>query len=270
MARPKDSTTFLNMLTNCGGRASNAGLQSHLKWPDEKYWKIHGELFDAGQIEKGRGYSGTVIAVPTKFTESVNDQSLTEEISVGAQSPREVEIEPLKEDKLYAPAQKQLTDNWSVRHGLDSTHVENIAKQGRRETGGSWSRPDLALVALKTFEYLPDRIFEIHTFEIKASYEVTVKGVMEALSHREAATRSYVIYHTNGLDLSDYPEATRIENLAIKHGIGVFAAKDISDFNEWAELVPAMRSTPDPDDMETFIKRSLSEEAKSKIRKWLK
>ena len=270
MARPKDTTLFINTLMECGGRASNAKLQSQLGWLDEKYWKMHRFLFDAGQIEKGKGYSGTVIIVPGEPVVIELEENLNLPISVTAQSPVDADETPLTEDQLYAPAQKELAENWSIRHSLDSIHVENIAKQGRRETGGSWTRPDLALIALKTFEYLPERIFEIHTFEIKASYDVTVKGVMEALSHREAATRSYVIYHTNGLDLVDYPEATRIENLAIKHGIGVIAAKNIFNFNEWADIVPAIRSTPDPDDMETFIKRSLSDEAKSKIRKWLK
>jgi hypothetical protein len=264
MARRNDTDVFLQTLIDCGGRASNASLQSKVGWADDKYWKIHTNLFESGKIEKGRGYSGTVILVPSAPDEVIEHVSL-EPVS---QSPVEQLNNPLIEDALYEPARLQIFDNWPVRHKFDSVAVENIAKQGRRDTGGSWSRPDLALVALKKFEYLPDRIFEIHTFEIKASYDVSVKGVMEALVHRQASTRSYVIYETNGLDFSDYPEARRIENLAIEHGVGVFVAKNINDFNEWAEVVPAQRTLPDPDEMETFIKRSLSDETRAKILKW--
>lgn len=97
--------------------------------------------------------------------------------------------------------------------------------QGRRETGGSWSRPDVTVVGVKKYEFLPDRLLEVFSFEVKASYDVSIKGVLEALAHREAATRSYVIYHTDGRDLGEFPEALRIEELAVRHGIGVFAAK---------------------------------------------
>lgn len=268
MARPKFSDLFLNALEECEGRASNASLQARLGWEGDKYWKIHSSLFDAGIIEKGKGYSGTVILVPDSPREIAGFDILDVESDISAQSPVPVEEIILSEDELYAPAQEQLSRNWAVRQNLDSIHIENIAKQGRRDTGGSWSRPDLALVALKSFEYIPDRIFEIHTFEIKASYEVTVKGVMEALSHRESATRAFVIYHTAGRDMTDFPEASRIETLAVRHGVGVLAAKNINDFNEWAEIVPAKRNNPDPDEMETFIKRSLNDETKSKILKW--
>lgn len=45
-------------------------------------------------------------------------------------------------------------------------------------------------------------------------------------------------------------------------------AKDIKDFNQWAEIVPARRGTPDPEAVDTFIRRTLSDEAKTKLRKW--
>ncbi len=91
---------------------------------------------------------------------------------------------------------------------------------------------------------------------------------MEALAHREAATRSFVIYHTAGKDFVTFPEAERIQELAAKHGVGVYVAKDINDFNQRAELVPARRGTPDPESVDTFIKRTLSDDAKTKLRRW--
>lgn len=274
MVRPTDSVLFLNALKACGGRASNPGLRARLGWSEEKYWRLHEVLYDEGSIEKGRGYGGTVILIPSSGTGIAPVMPNKSEIALveaRVQSPvTSSSTEALVESELYAPAKKQLESSWKKYRSLDETHIDIIASQGRRDTGGSWSRPDLVLIAFKTFEYLPDRVFEIHTFEIKPSYDVTVKGVMEALSHRESSTRAYVIYHTAGRDLTDFPEASRIEALAVRHGIGVFAAKDINDFDAWAEIVPALRVFPDPEDMETFIKRSMSDEAKAKIRKWMK
>ncbi len=50
--------------------------------------------------------------------------------------------------------------------------------QGRRETGGSWSRPDLALIGYRKYEFLPERVFELFSFEVKPANDVSIKGVM--------------------------------------------------------------------------------------------
>ena len=140
--------------------------------------------------------------------------------------------------------------------------------QGRRETGGSWSRPDLALIGYRKYEFLPEKVFELFSFEVNPANDVSIRGVMEALAHREAATRSFVIYHTGGDDFDAFAEAERIEDLAARHGVGVYAARDINDFNQWKEIVPAQRGTPDPEAVDKFIRRTLSDDAKTKLRKW--
>ena len=93
---------------------------------------------------------------------------------------------------------------------------------------------------------------------------------MEALSHREFATKAYVIYCTDGVSFESSPEAKRIETIAGKYGIGVISALDPDNEDTWEEIVPAMRIAPDPEEMDLFIKRTLSSETKSKILKWLK
>ncbi|QYO64732.1 hypothetical protein [Leptolyngbya sp. 7M] len=103
---------------------------------------------------------------------------------------------------------------------------------------------------------------------MKASTDVTIKGVLEALAHREAATRSYVLYHTGEKDFTSYPESSRIEELASRHGVGVIVANDVTDFDSWDTVVPAQRSLSDPEVMNTFISRSLSKIAQKKISGW--
>ncbi|MCB2088499.1 MAG: hypothetical protein R3E18_10445 [Sphingomonadaceae bacterium] len=256
MARPTRKQQFLNALKTAGGRCSNPTLSAELGWDDDIYWRIHTELWEEGKIEKGRGYGGTAILT------DIDAQAEPNEL----EAPRMFQ----NERELYEPAVRQIQLNWQKGHRLDACHVENVAHQGARETGGNWSRPDIALVALKTFEYLPNRIMEIHTFEVKPHYDVTVKGVMESLTHRQFATRSYVIYYTAGKKLSDFPESSRIEAIASKHGIGVISAKDIEDYNSWEFICLAERTTPDPEEVELFIKRSLGDGTKTQILKWLK
>jgi hypothetical protein len=230
----------------------------------KKYWKIHQENFESGNIEKGRGRGGTVILV--------NELNPVAAGSVAAE-PSPTKMAGLdgvaaRESDLYQPSLDQLQKHWAVRRQLDQCHCEITAMQGRRETGGSWTRPDITVAGHKKYEYLPQEVLEIFTFEVKPEWDVSIKGVMEALAHREAATRSYVIYSTGKHSFDEFPEASRIEEIAARHGVGVLVAHDIADFDTWEEVTGAVRGNPDPDALETFIKRTLSEEGKSKLRKW--
>ena len=272
MARLSDRDNFLKILRAQGNRAGNTFLQREMKLDDERYWLIHKQLFEAGLIEKGKGYGGSVklvpqaVELPTSVESDIGASATTE-------TTQKAVVEAIVESytsefQLYQPVKKQLDGNWARTRQLDNCHCEITALQGRRDTGGSWSRPDLALVASRKYEFMPDQVFELFSFEVKPATDISIKGVMEALSHREAATRSFVIYHTAGKDFSEAPEAERIEEVAARHGVGVYAAKDVNDFSQWAEIVPALRATPDPEAIDRFIKRTLSDEAKTKIRKW--
>lgn len=269
MARRKDVDIFLEAVRKAEGRIGNKSLREHLGWREEKYWRVHQELFELGRIEKGRGNGGSVILVDTINPVAVADvAALDESVATRSDEAHALPQTDIREYDLYAPILQQLQQNWATRRGLDQCHCETTAQQGRRDTGGSWSRPDITAVGLKKYEFLPDMTLELFTFEIKAANDVSIKGVLEALAHREAATRSYVIYHTADRDFTDFPEAIRIEEIAARHGIGVFAARDVDDFETWDEVATAIRGSPDPDNLETFIKRTLSDEAKSKLRKW--
>ena len=46
---------------------------------------------------------------------------------------------------------------------------------------------------MTTYVYVPGRHFDVATFEIKAADWIDVTAVYEALAHRRAATRAYVI-----------------------------------------------------------------------------
>ena len=272
MARRSDRDIFLSNLREQGNRIGNTVLQRELKWNETKYWQIHQQLLKDGVIAKGRGYGGTVMLVERPVDLSASFAGGNDIQALVDATPKAV-VESLVEEytselQLYPPVRKQLEAHWALQRQLDDCHCEVTALQGRRDTGGSWSRPDLAVIAYRKYEFLPERVFELFSFEVKPASDISIKGVMEALAHREAATRSFVIYHTAGQDFAVFPEAERIEELAARHGVGVYAAKDVNDFSQWAEIVAASRATPDPEAIDTFIRRTLSEEAKTKLRKW--
>jgi hypothetical protein len=221
MGRPsvdQDKVSFINKLNALGGTAGNVSLRADLGWDDDRYWRTHGLLSDEGVIARGRGKGGSVSAV-SREPEARDTDAAPVETGVSS-----------REFDLYEPAKVTIEMTWVKERAFDDHMVEITALPGRRNTGGTWTRPDISVLATKAYPYLPDRIFEIITFEVKTADAVNVTAVFEALSHAQFATQSYALFATNGLELEKCcPDAQRLLSLANQHGIGVIVAADIKE-----------------------------------------
>lgn len=168
-----------------GGHAGNVFLQRQLGWDDDRYWPIRDRLVDLGKLELGRGKGGSVSLVaqpePSERTETF---AIPEPVSFN-----------VSESDLYEPVAKVLRGEWSRDKRFRNSVVEVTARQGRRDTGGTWTRPDLVVAALRVFAHVPGRFFDLITFELKPLDGIDVTGVFEALSHRRAATQAYLWLH---------------------------------------------------------------------------
>lgn len=264
MGRPsvdQDKVSFLEKLKALGGTAGNVSLRAELYWDDERYWRTHGLLSDEGVIARGRGKGGSVSIVSTSDDPGV--ESLNPIGTLVNVAARELD--------LYEPAKFTIETTWVKERSFDDHMVEVTALPGRRNTGGTWTRPDISVLATKAYPFLPDRIFEIITFEVKSAEAVNVTAVFEALSHAQFATQSYALLATNGLDLEKCcPDAQRIISLASQHGVGVIVAADMKEYNSWDERVRPRRNIPDPEQANLFISTCFSEAAKSRVVKWHK
>ena len=154
---------------------------------------------------------------------------------------------------------------------LEECIVQTTARQGRRDTRGTWTRPDLIVVAISIFEFVPGKVVDAITFEVKSYTNFDVTAIYEALSHLRSATRAYVFV--------EIPEANResleqlIQNAskeASRHGIGLILAKETSDFDSWEIIVEATRREPDPASLDALLSDQLSEENTKRIRRMLK
>ena len=265
MARPTldaDKSTFLTALKASGGYQGNQSLRAQLSWSEDRYWRVHGLLNDDGAIIRGRGKGGSV---------SLAEEP--EESLVGApevEIPITPEVAAFRDEKdLYEPAKLVVEQSWARERAFDSHVVEITASPGGKKTGGTWTRPDLSVLATKAYPYYPNRIFEIVTFEIKTDSTVNVTGLFEALSHSQFATLSYVLFHTNGKDFDkDLKDTQRIVSLAAQHGVGLIVANDIAQYSSWDERVIPRRNTPDPEQANTFISTCFTEASKQIVLKW--
>lgn len=265
MGRPsvdQDKVLFIDKLKELGGTSGNVSLRASLNWEEDRYWRTHGLLSDEGVILRGRGKGGSVLIVSQLNDAKTDDKSGLANLPTSSR---------YRELDLYEPTKSTLEGTWVKERAFDDHLVEVTALPGRRSTGGTWTRPDISVLATKAYPYLPDRLFEVITFEIKAADAIDVTAVFEALSHAQFATQSYAFFATNGLDLEACcPDTQRIFSLASQHGVGIVVAANVKDYSSWDERVRPRRNIPDPEQTNLFISTCFSEAAKSRVVKWHK
>jgi hypothetical protein len=155
-----------------------------------------------------------------------------------------------------------LKEQWTKDNRYRDHIVEITARQGRKDTGGRWARPDITIVGLSVFTYLPGRYLDASTFEIKAADGTDITCVYEALAHRRGATRSFILLHVP--DQAMIQETIdEISAEAKRHGVGVIVAQDPADYATWEDLVEAQRFEPSPERLNDIIaSQSLRERSK--------
>ncbi|MFG3601073.1 hypothetical protein [Micromonospora chersina] len=259
---------MFNALPTDGSSVSNPSLRQYLHWNRDRYFAARDRLVDKGLVLRGPGRGGVVrrsrpdIPAEGRFVALV--------VEAGTPDTETIQAAITNELVLYEPMRAVIARDWALDHRQDLLAVEITALGGSRPTG-IWSRPDIVTVEVRTFEYVPGKYLDINTFEIKTSRAVSVQAVYEALAHRRAATRSYVLFHVPP------DEAPRLEEsiadvaaAARMHGIGVVTAGDPCNYATWEELEEAHRVEPNPERLNDFVAEQLSEETRALISRRLR
>lgn len=256
---------LMSYVPDDGSRIGNITLFRELAWPNKRYWSIRNRLVDRGALQLGGGKGGSVSRT------SLSNENLEKEV----RSQQEAETQKQKayelEDELYTPMAGVIKNSWSSDAGFDAVVLQETAKQGGKLTGGKWSRPDIALAAMSTYLYLPDRYFDVITFEIKPASTIDVTCVYEALAHLRSATRAYVLLHVPS-DKAERLEAVLLEvySEAKQHGIGVIVAEKPDDYETWEETVEPVRVEPIPRKLNDFLAKQFASSQLEQIAKWFK
>ena len=272
---PKEKVTaskknqFMDVLKSSGGSLSNAALRRALEWREDIYSRVHGRLLEEGLIRTGRGRGGTVLInedIPTSDFEPSISEAIPVPLPTFEADPKLVLAIP-KERDLYTEELRLAIVNWFRQKGVEELEVEPTHSRGSKSTGGTFTRPDYTAALRKEYRYLPKTI-EVITFEIKPESDVTVLGVMEALSHRESSHRAFVLYALSSRAFNASQEGKRIIELASKYGVGVIVSDTPGDLESWEILVEEERNVPDPDRLERFINDLPEGKVKEKLAKW--
>jgi hypothetical protein len=243
-----------------GHHVGNVTLRAALGWADDQYWFIRDRLVDSGQLELGRGKGGSVSLVEPR------DYAADDRAAPIAAQPI------IQEEALYEPVAEVLRRDWARDMRFRSHVVEVTARQGRRDTGGTWTRPDIVAAALRVFPHVPNKFFDIITFELKPLDGIDVTAVFEALSHRRAATQAYVWLHAplhaRNEELKSLLD--RVEDEAKRHGVGLIVAEDATDYSSWDLRLRPVRYEPDPEFLNEFIAQQLTAPARDELAKWFR
>lgn len=267
----QDEDALLQELPSSGATAGNRAVQRKLGSDDDRYWAARDALVDKGLIARGRGRGGTVRLVLTAESRETVTVPVTVELNGGPSDGEKIEAAVRREVELYEPMAAVIRRDWARDRRANLLTVEVTALQGRRSTGGTWSRPDIVSVEIKTYAYVPGKFLEVVTFEIKPCDAINVQAVYEALAHRRSATHSYVVLHvpkSSSATLSESVDDVRI--VARSHGIGLIVAGKADDYDTWDELEEAHRIEPDPARLDAFIGTQLSDATRSKVARGLR
>jgi hypothetical protein len=220
---------------------------------EQDYWLIRDSLIDEGLIEQGRGRGGSVHRLVT------------------AALAAPVSTIPLKQPEavLYDPFHKAILEGYVKENRIKRFISEVTASQGRRATGGKWTRPDLTLIAVRSYQFTPGKRLEVITFEIKPDLDTALEGLFEALAHSAFAHRSYLaVKLTDYKDAEDIPD-DRIVQESNRLGVGYITFTDPADYDTYEIVSTARLNEPDPFEIDNFIRTQISPEKQEELRELL-
>lgn len=229
------------------GSIENEALVRRLGWDGKRYRYIRALLVDEGMLRR-RGKCVSLRRASSKGH---------------ASSVRRAEKD------LYAPILETLRSCWIPEKEIHDFVFHVTAAQGRRNTGGKWTRPDIALASSNSYQYVRARPVEIRTFEVKAHDGLDVGAVYEALSHRRAAHYVHVLAHVPEHERNALkPVLERLVGDARTHGVGLITFADPQKYETWRVAAEPRRVDPDPADLEAFIDDQTSDEFRNRIVEW--
>ncbi|MFG2052819.1 hypothetical protein ACGFI9_02205 [Micromonospora sp. NPDC048930] len=265
---PDDECALFNALPTDGSAVSNPSLRQYLKWNRNRYFVARDGLVDRGLVARGRGRGGVVRRAQPE--QSADADRLAVVVQHGAPDTETIEAAITNELSLYEPMRAVIERDWAQEHRQDLLAVEITALGGSRPDG-IWTRSDITTVEVRTFEYVPGKHLDVNTFEIKSPSAVNVQAVYEALAHRRAATRSYVLFYIPPDKAAALKhDVDEVATAARMHGIGVVTAGNPCDYDTWEELEEAQRFAPDPEKLNDFIGAQLSPATRSLISRRLR
>ncbi|HVN86350.1 MAG TPA: hypothetical protein VMW17_16065 [Candidatus Binatia bacterium] len=150
---------------------------------------------------------------------SVGNTTLLQKLREAAKQKLDIDLS----DDMYWEIRNALVAAGKIAKGRGlggSAYRVQSANQGRKKPGGKWTRPDFALAAVKSFPYIPGKVLELITFEVKPADDYRIEGVFETAAHSRFSHKScLLIYAPSGKP--DTQDSERVEREYERFGLGL-------------------------------------------------
>ena len=264
---------LLSLVPESGESVGNVTLRDRLKravadqgdeLTDTDYWSLRDALIDESAIEQGRGRGGSVHRLIAALPVAAENA-----LQTTAQPETQVPTIRPAESSLYPPILEAITTGYVKDNRIKRFVSEITAAQGRRLTGGKWTRPGLTIIAVKTYQFTPGKRLEVISFEVKPGIDNALEGVYEALAHSAFAHRSYLAVDVRGRDEEEKFPDDRIVQECTRHGVGYMTFTDPADYDTYEIVCTARLNEPDPYEVDKFIRTQISADNQDQIREFL-
>jgi len=206
------------------------------------YWVIQKELVHKGLLARGKGRGGSVARV-------------LDEKSAAVAIPKKGKLFVRRESELYEPIRKWLAEVWGqgVEGGdFFEPRITGTARS-RKRASGQWSRPDVTLVQVNSYDYLPQPVLEVTTFEVKKFSDAeNIRSVYEAAAHSRWSHFAFLVAEVPNRDY-EFPE--RFMSELERFDVGIILMWKESDGWQFEEHeYETDRLNPDPKELNALLK----------------
>ena len=231
---------LLDLVPPDGVFIGNTTLQRRSKL-GKRYWQVKSELVRGGFLTRGKGRGGSVARLAA-------DSEVPSPIKRGKGFVR-------KESELYEPLRHWLVEEWG--EGVEAGDFFEVQVTGtpkrKRRTSGQWSRPDVTVVQVNSYDYLPQPVLEVTTFEVKRFSDAeNIRSVYETAAHSRWTHFSYLVAEVPS---SDYEFSERFVSELERFNLGLifmWKEKDKWEFEE--QEWETERLNPEPEELNALLK----------------
>jgi hypothetical protein len=237
--------SLLQLIPRDGSFVGNTFLRRKSGLEEAGYWQARNELEQAGLITLGKGRGGSVALQLTQLI-----------VTSVPETPPPAEANLVTDEiELYEPLKKLLKDEW----GKEAEQTEDFfelritaSPRGRQRESGQWSRPDLTLVEVNTFEFLPGSNLEVTTFEVKKFEDAqNIASVYEAAAHSRWAHYAFLVAEVP-TESYEFPE--RFVSELERFRIGLIMMWRENGNWKFEVYTEAERLIPEPKELELLLK----------------
>jgi len=232
---------LLELVPPDGTFIGNTTLQRRSKL-GKSYWRIRNELVSGGFLSRGKGRGGSVARL-------AGDAEAAPSVTKKAKGFVR------KESELYDPLKDWLVEEWGedVEPGDFFEVLVTGTPKRKQRTGGKWSRPDVTLVQVNSYDYLPQPVLEVTTFEVKKFPDAEdIRSVYETASHSRRTHFSYLVAEVPSPDY-EFPERFVSELERFHLGL-IFMWKEKEKWKFEEQEWETERLNPEPEELNRLLK----------------